>query len=101
MYKNTISNGCFFNLAARLARYTGNQTYADWATKVWNWTHAVGFMTDDYSFYDGASIDGNCTNFDHVQWTYNAGVYLLGAAAMYNYVGPLHLQHVILVSPIY
>ncbi|EAA63396.1 hypothetical protein AN2825.2 [Aspergillus nidulans FGSC A4] len=85
MYKNTISNGCFFNLAARLARYTGNQTYADWATKVWNWTHAVGFMTDDYSFYDGASIDGNCTNFDHVQWTYNAGVYLLGAAAMYNY----------------
>ncbi|KAL4816229.1 glycosyl hydrolase family 76-domain-containing protein [Aspergillus spinulosporus] len=85
MYKNTISNGCFFNLAARLARYTGNQTYADWATKVWDWTHAVGLMTEDYSFYDGASVDGNCSNFDHVQWTYNAGVYLLGAAAMYNY----------------
>ncbi|KAL4973544.1 glycosyl hydrolase family 76-domain-containing protein [Aspergillus desertorum] len=85
MYKNTISNGCFFNLAARLARYTGNQSYADWAARVWDWTHAIGFMTDDYSFYDGASVDGNCTHFDHVQWTYNAGVYLLGAAAMYNY----------------
>ncbi|EEH43904.2 uncharacterized protein PADG_00193 [Paracoccidioides brasiliensis Pb18] len=27
-YKNTISNGCFFNMAARLATYTGNETYA-------------------------------------------------------------------------
>ncbi|KAL4932537.1 glycoside hydrolase family 76 protein [Aspergillus undulatus] len=84
-YKNTISNGCFFNIAARLARYTGNQTYADWATRVWDWTHAVGYMTDDYMFFDGADIDHNCTQMDHLQWTYNAGVYLLGAAAMYNY----------------
>jgi mannan endo-1,6-alpha-mannosidase len=27
-YKNSISNGCVFALGARLARYTGNQTYA-------------------------------------------------------------------------
>ena len=32
--KNTISNGGNFQLAARLARYTGNATYADWAEKV-------------------------------------------------------------------
>jgi mannan endo-1,6-alpha-mannosidase len=31
-YKNSISNGCFFNIASRLARYTGNQTYADWVS---------------------------------------------------------------------
>ncbi|RDW58547.1 glycoside hydrolase family 76 protein [Aspergillus mulundensis] len=85
MYKNTISNGCFFNLAARLARYTGNQTYADWAERIWDWTEDVGFVTNDYLFFDGASVDGNCTKYDHVQWTYNAGVYLLGAAAMYNF----------------
>jgi len=24
-YKNSIANGCFFNIAARLGRYTGNQ----------------------------------------------------------------------------
>ena len=36
-YKNTISNGCLFNIAARLAVYTGNQTYADWANKVYDW----------------------------------------------------------------
>ncbi|KAL2869113.1 glycosyl hydrolase family 76-domain-containing protein [Aspergillus lucknowensis] len=83
-YKNTISNGGFFNLAARLARYTGNQTYADWATKVWDWTRQVGFMTEDYLFYDGANVNDHCANLERVQWTYNAGVYLLGAAAMYN-----------------
>lgn len=34
--KNAISDGGFFQLAARLARYTGNSTYGDWANKV-NW----------------------------------------------------------------
>ncbi|KAL2826295.1 glycosyl hydrolase family 76-domain-containing protein [Aspergillus cavernicola] len=84
-YKNTISNGCFFNMAARLARYTGNQTYADWATRVWDWTQLVGFITEDYRFYDGADERQNCTQIESSQWTYNAGVYLLGAAAMYNF----------------
>ncbi|TKA67939.1 hypothetical protein B0A55_06570 [Friedmanniomyces simplex] len=36
-YKNTVANGGFFMLASRLARYTGNQTYVDWAEKEWNW----------------------------------------------------------------
>jgi mannan endo-1,6-alpha-mannosidase len=27
-------HGCFFNIAARLARYTGNSTYADWASRL-------------------------------------------------------------------
>ncbi|KAE8383835.1 glycosyl hydrolase family 76-domain-containing protein [Aspergillus bertholletiae] len=83
-YKNTISNGCFFNLAARLARYTGNQTYADWAVRAWDWTVSVGFMTEDYLFLDGADERKNCTDFNRLQWTYNSGVYLLGAASMYN-----------------
>ncbi|KAI5309257.1 hydrolase 76 protein, partial [Ascosphaera atra] len=32
-YKNAISNGCFFNIASRLAMYTKNDTYAHWAEK--------------------------------------------------------------------
>lgn len=43
-------------------------------------------MTHDYLFYDGADAGDNCTKMDRVQWTYNSGVYLLGAAAMYNFV---------------
>ena len=85
-YKNTISNGCFFNLAARLALYTGNSTYSDWANKAYDWTANSGFMTDDYHFYDGAHTTQNCSDVNKIQWTYNVGVYLAGAAAMYNMV---------------
>ena len=85
-YKNTISNGVFFNLAARLAVYTNNDSYADWANKVYDWEANSGFMTPQYNFFDGAHTDKNCTDVNRVQWTYNVGVMLLGAANMYNYV---------------
>ncbi len=85
-YKNTISNGVFFNLAARLAMYTGNSSYADWAEKAYNFTRDVGFMDESYHFYDGAHTTLNCTDINKIQWTYNVGVYMLGAANMYNYV---------------
>lgn len=85
-YKNSISNGCFFNLGARLALYTGNDTYAQWAEKTFNWTQAVSLMDSQYHFYDGAHTTLNCSDVNKLQWTYNAGVFLLGAATMYNYV---------------
>lgn len=88
-YKNSISNGCFFNLAARLALYTGNQTYMDQAVKVWEWTRMIGLMTDAYEVFDGTQNTDNCTSKDHNQWTYNNGIYMLGAAALYNFVSIL------------
>ncbi|RFU35157.1 hypothetical protein B7463_g1253, partial [Scytalidium lignicola] len=84
-YKNSIANGCFFNIASRLARYTGNQTYADWATTIWDWENSVGLIDSSYHVYDGASDTTNCTTPDKLQWTYNAGIYLHGAANMYNF----------------
>lgn len=85
-YKNTISNGCFFNLCARLAVYTGNETYAEWAQKAWDWTYGVGYITKDWMFIDGAHEPYNCTDLNPLQWTYNAGVFLHGAANMYRWV---------------
>ncbi|KAF7554044.1 hypothetical protein G7046_g6923 [Stylonectria norvegica] len=85
-YKNSISNGCFFNIAARLARYTGNSTYGDWATKVWEWEQDAGLISNSSQVFDGVTIgDNNCSSTDVVQWTYNAGIFLHGAAVMYNY----------------
>jgi mannan endo-1,6-alpha-mannosidase len=91
-YKNAISNGCMFNLAARLAMYTGNTTYSDWAEKIYDWVSAVGLIDSDYKVYDGSEDTLNCTSIDHNQWTYNAGIYLLGAANMYNFVR-LNMPH--------
>lgn len=89
-YKNSISNGGFFQLAARLARYTGNATYFAWAEKVWEWTERVGLIDEDFNVYDGAGIDGgkNCTSLDHTRWSYNVAIYLYGAAVMHNLTVP-------------
>lgn len=85
--------GCFFNLGARLARYTGNQTYADWAEKTWDWMRGVGLMDDDYNIHDGAHVETNCTDINGAQFSYNFGVFVLGAAHMYNYVcSPVSLR---------
>ncbi|KAJ4298524.1 hypothetical protein N0V88_003554 [Collariella sp. IMI 366227] len=84
-YKNSISQACFFNIAARLARYTGNQSYADWADRTWDWMVATKLLDPEtYYVYDGMHIE-NCSKITPYQWTYNAGAFLLGAAAMYSY----------------
>ncbi|KAI9831479.1 MAG: hydrolase 76 protein [Phylliscum demangeonii] len=90
-YKNTISNGGFFNLAARLAVYTGNQTYADWAEKMWKWSTDIGIVSPQFVVYDGSDAVINCSNLNHYQWSYNAGTYLIGAANMFKYTkeGPV------------
>jgi mannan endo-1,6-alpha-mannosidase len=85
-YKNSISNGCFFNLGARLARYTGNTTYSDWAERVYQWVEDIGLITPDYAIFDGTDENNNCIDYDRNRWSYNIGVFLLGAANMYNYV---------------
>ena len=85
-YKNSISNGCFFSIGARLGAYTGNQTYLDWAEKVFDWVAGIGLMDSSYQFFDGTDDTANCTSIDQIQWTYNAGIYLLGAATMWNVV---------------
>lgn len=88
-YKNTISNGGFFQLAARLARYTGNTTYADWANKMYDWFESTPLLTSDFVINDGSATDKNCSDASRLQWTYNYGTFLSGAAYMYNYVRAL------------
>ena len=83
-YKNSISNGCFFALGARLARYTDNQTYADWADKSYTWMQDVGLIDAQYNVYDGTDDEINCTAVNQQTFSYAGGVMLHGAAFMYN-----------------
>ena len=85
-YKNAVSTAAFFQLAARLARYTGNQTYADWADKSCDWLASSSLVTPDFKVYDGASVTDNCTNPNKLQWSYNAANFVYGSAVMYNFV---------------
>ncbi|KAK0853926.1 hypothetical protein LTR03_002554 [Friedmanniomyces endolithicus] len=66
-YKNSVSNAGFFQTAARLARYTGNETYSDWATKIWNWSVTSGLVGSGYhvniaSYLHGAAHMSAHTN---------------------------------------
>lgn len=86
-YKNTIANGCLFNLAARLGRYFNNDTYLEEAEKVFDWLLDVNFvqLNDGSSkVYDGATINNNCSDMTTIEWSYNYGIILGGAAYMYN-----------------
>jgi mannan endo-1,6-alpha-mannosidase len=88
-YKASIANGIFFNMGARLARYTGNDTYAQLAQQTWDWVVGVGFIDDQYNVFDGGDVPQNCSNTHLAQFSYNAAVFLQGAAFMYNYVSRL------------
>ncbi|PYI04628.1 mannan endo-1,6-alpha-mannosidase [Aspergillus sclerotiicarbonarius CBS 121057] len=83
--KNAVSNGGLFQLAARLARYTNNQTYSDWAETIWNWSVTHLINEDKWTVADSTQTDSNCSTVGNNQWTYNYGMYLGGAAYMYNY----------------
>ena len=82
-YKNALSNGNFFQLAARLAQATSNQTYSDWAEKTYTWMEQVG-LVDAGSVFDGTDVTTNCTQISKLEWTATAGNLIYGSAVMYN-----------------
>lgn len=84
-YKNSISTGNFFLLAARLAKFTGNSTYSEWAEKAFQWTQDVG-LVEDFNVYDGSSVVDDCSNVNRIQWIENHAIFTEAAAHMYNVV---------------
>lgn len=83
-YKNSLSNGNFFLLSARLARFTGNSTYLQAADRIFKWSQDVGLVSQDFSVFDGTDALGNCTKVQSIQWSNNLGVFAEGAAVMSN-----------------
>jgi mannan endo-1,6-alpha-mannosidase len=87
-YKNSVSNGGFFQLATRMARATGNATYLEWAERVWDWSWDIGFIDhDNYHVYDGTDSANNCSEVTAGAFTYTTGIYLYGAAVLANHTG--------------
>lgn len=89
--KNAISNGGLFQLAARLAWYSSNATYVDWANKIWQWSLSSPLLENStWNVADSTTAAGNCADQGNEQWSYNYGSYLMGAAYMYNHVRTLN-----------
>ncbi|KAJ5211462.1 Glycosyl hydrolase [Penicillium cinerascens] len=84
--KNAISNGGLFQLSARLALYTGNTTYSEWAERIWDWSATTPLLKQkNWNIADSTTCETQCTDHGDWQWTYNYGTYISGAAYMYNF----------------
>lgn len=89
-YKNTVANMGLMSLSARLYRFTGNQTYGDWAEKIWDWHVTTGLVAPGNNsktalhVYDGFGIENNCKGVNVVQFTYNFGLAIMGTSMMFN-----------------
>ncbi|KAI1437972.1 mannan endo-1,6-alpha-mannosidase DCW1-like protein [Xylaria sp. CBS 124048] len=84
-YKNSVSNGGFFQISARLARATDNATYFEWAEKVWDWSQHIGFIDEYFNVFDGASSKKECVDINPISFSYSQGIYMYGAAVLFNY----------------
>lgn len=74
-------------MGARLARYTGNDTYAKRAEKAWDWMWDHNYIDhESWLAYDGAHVDKDCKDVNKATFSYNAGVLTQGLAFMHNYV---------------
>jgi mannan endo-1,6-alpha-mannosidase len=82
-YKNSVSTGNFFLLAARLAKFTGNNTYTEWAEKAFEWTKNTGLISPDFTVFDGFDERSNCSEINHIQWSSYHAIFTEGAAVMY------------------
>ncbi|KAI9154768.1 Mannan endo-1,6-alpha-mannosidase DCW1 [Paramyrothecium foliicola] len=86
-WKDTISNGCYLNLGARLLRYTGNETYAGYVNNVWQWMTEVGLLkTDTWEVYEGVEVGrDSCEEIDMSSFSLPQGLLIHTAASMYNH----------------
>lgn len=85
-YKNSIANGAYFNIAARLARYTQESAYAESAYATFAWMLQTGLVDGHYKVLDGAHTGFDCTDINGAQYSYNVAVLLQGAAFLWDLV---------------
>lgn len=85
-YKDAPSNSKFFLLSSRLAKFTGNATYTEWAQKSYSWAKDIGLISDTYDVYSGASALEECETLNRLQFTQVHAAYTEGAALLYNAV---------------
>lgn len=82
-FKDSATNGNFFNLAARLYRATGNSSYLDWSETVWDWSEESGLIKNG-SVYDGVDAQGECQVTTTNQYSSPSGAYIAGCAVLYE-----------------
>ena len=84
VYKSTITNVEQILLGVRLFKITGDRSYLEHAIQVYDWlVGPSGLVTGDGVVMDGVRADA-CQEFTPNQHSYNAGLFLGGAALLFE-----------------
>ncbi|EMF14347.1 glycoside hydrolase family 76 protein, partial [Sphaerulina musiva SO2202] len=84
-YKNAITQGLAFQLAARLAAITKERQYEVWANKIFDVSLQAGLIDNaTYQVSDGVHAPG-CSDVGDERWSYNVAVFMYGAAVMHRH----------------
>lgn len=87
-YKNAITQGLAFQLAARLAAITKERQYEVWANKIFDVSLQAGLIDNaTYQVSDGVHAPG-CSDVGDERWSYNVAVFMYGAAVMHRHTCP-------------
>lgn len=83
--KNACSNGPASILAARLYRITQEESYKDWAIKIYDWQKNTLYERSSGAVYD--NINGETGSISTAALTYNQGTFLGTAVELYRITG--------------
>lgn len=83
--KNACSNGPASLLAIRLFNLTKEETYKQWALKIYEWQKNTLFERATGAVYD--NINGNTNAISTVALTYNQGTFMASAVELYKVTG--------------
>lgn len=81
--KNACSNGPACILAARLYQEFGDETYKEWAVKIYNWEKSTLFNANNGMVYDNINSETGEIKKDWV-FTYNQGTFIGSAVELYK-----------------
>lgn len=83
--KNACSNGPASLIAARLYTITKEESYKDWAVKIYDWQKNTLYERSAGAVYD--NINGQTNTVDKTALTYNQGTFLGTAVELYRITG--------------
>lgn len=81
--KNACSNGPACILAARLYQEFGDESYKEWALKIYNWEKSTLVNMNNGMVYDNINSETGQINKDWV-FTYNQGTFIGSAVELYK-----------------
>ena len=81
LQRNTCINGPAAWANAWLYQITGTEKYLQWAIRIYDWTKAVLYNSNDKLFSDNIKANGN---YDYWQFTYNTGTMISAASYLYE-----------------